>query len=145
MNKQLKKDIIKWGEAIHDACKSASNQLPKQYKRYIHPDLNGACAIVSYFLRKKILTKYDIEVNFIGGSYKGLTHCWLEIDNVIIDTTKTQFHSKAKKVSFSVSKKNYKKIADNKSALQQTKEWNWQSPYLYKLKWTNQQAELELK
>jgi len=53
-------------------------------------DLNGACAIASYFLHYK-LHSLKVKSKFIQGEYEGLAHCWVEIGNAIVDITAVQF------------------------------------------------------
>jgi hypothetical protein len=144
MNKQLRTDIIKWGTQIHDALLAARDTLPRTYTRYVAKDLGGGCAIASYFLKKRIKTKYKKEVKLVHGTYNSLPHCWLLIDNIIVDITKIQFHKKANKVSFCKPHPRYKILNTDRYALKEVKQWAYQSPLLYKIRWKGNSALLEI-
>lgn len=72
-------------------------------------DLAGACAVASFFVHKKAIA---LGLNSIlnHGYYKEDFHCWVSIDNIIIDITATQFGIKRKIFITKSTNKNYKSI-----------------------------------
>ena len=58
-------------------------------------DLAGACAVASFFLRKKLLS-YGYKTDFYVA--KAHNHCWLRYGDKILDITATQFGHKNKVV-----------------------------------------------
>jgi hypothetical protein len=62
-------------------------------------DLRGACAIASATLFKVLKdAKYSPEF-YCGESFASGGHCWIVVDNFIVDITATQFGKKNKRVS----------------------------------------------
>lgn len=105
-------------------------------------DLGGACAIASYTLYR-CLIKLGYEPKLIMADSSCGCHCWVELNNYIIDLTATQFNIALPKVLI-VSKfhykklipelKNYKTLLNDKNAVKFIKTWNQQSPIIYSSK-----------
>lgn len=112
------------GEEIHMWAKK-SLTCPRICQR----DLMGACAISSYVLWK-VLKKSGIESNFIQGDFEfeWNAHCWVEIENIIVDITATQFGYDRKVVFSDKSDVNYIPKRINLSAVREVnKYWHYQS------------------
>lgn len=56
----------------------------------ISTTLTGACAIASFTLWKA-LRAVGIDAIFVRGWYHGCIHCWVVVDDQVVDTTATQF------------------------------------------------------
>jgi hypothetical protein len=73
-------------------------QIATEVRRWIEQNLPsdcddnlcGACSFGSYLLTK-VLQKNGYDAYFVEGDYKNSCHCWVELDDVIIDITATQF------------------------------------------------------
>lgn len=74
--KQIAAEIRRWIET----------NLPE----HCNPNLEGCCSFGSYLL-SKVLQKNGYDAYFVEGEYDDNFHCWVELDNVIIDITATQF------------------------------------------------------
>jgi hypothetical protein len=102
-------------------------------------DLAGACAIASYTLYR-CLIKLGYQPKLIMADSGCGCHCWVELNNYIIDLTATQFNKALPKVlivsKYSYKKlipelKNYKTLSNNKNAVKFIKTWDQQSPLIY--------------
>ena len=106
----------------------------------IEPDnLLGACAIASYVLQRA-LVKLGYKPKFVmADSYDG-AHCWIELDDYVIDLTATQFNMSLPKVLITKKKYYYDSIPElnsynsiffNRKAVSLVKNWQDQSPIKY--------------
>jgi hypothetical protein len=102
-------------------------------------NLAGACAIASYTLYK-CLIKLKYKPKFIVAEGCNGAHCWLELDNYVIDLTATQFNMALPKVLITNKNyyfkaipelKSYYEVKVNRSAIKSTRTWNQQSPIIY--------------
>jgi hypothetical protein len=66
-------------------------------KHFVTPNMCGACAICSYVL-VKVLNRCGYQAELVLGKYDIENHCWVELENSIIDITATQFGIKLPKV-----------------------------------------------
>lgn len=113
---------------------SLETQLHQNHK-YFSKDLCGACGLASYTLYNK-LTQLDIESSLIFGYFKKETnsHCWVEIDDYIIDITATQFGVKHGVYVLPKSKK-YQEVTKIDD-LRYFKFWRYlQNPINYNIEW----------
>lgn len=154
LSDELKKDIKIYGTAIHNACVDAV--LNARYTNFpVFTDwvgirLDGACAIASYHLMKKLKSKYKKDVHFILGGFKVskdryYNHCWLHVNDHIVDITATQFNY-VDKVKVLPLAKNSKYLPEykNKKALDEVSDWDGQNPFNYKINWySNDFAKLQ--
>lgn len=74
--KQIAVEIRKWVE--------------KNLPEHCDSNLEGCCSFGSYLL-SKVLQKNGFEAYFVEGEYDDEYHCWVELNDVIIDITATQF------------------------------------------------------
>jgi hypothetical protein len=96
-------------------------------------DLEGWCAIASSFLVKK-LKERKIKAEFVKGSFKHGSHCWIECENYIIDLTATQFSSITKKVFITLKNdKRYRNRVNPKKVIEELSSWREQKPCNIKL------------
>lgn len=111
-------------------------------------NLQGGCAIASYVLYKALI-KLGCKPKFVMADSGFGSHCWIELEDMVIDLTATQFNTKyTKSLGLSdcqkvlIIKKNsylnkipqlkdYKDICYNKKAIESTKDWEQQSPLVY--------------
>lgn len=132
-----------WGESIHNACKLGRFTI-ENLSKYVDKDLCGACGIASYFLKEKIEKHYNLKVDLVLGKCFQSWHCWLEINDYIVDVTHTQFYPESDKVSiFPTSEKdwNWKIVCKNNKAIKHFKsKWSFQNPLLYKVHWIENYA-----
>jgi hypothetical protein len=117
------------GLSIHTECLN----LHKSHPRWFSENLNGACAIASFALYE-FLQKQSLKCKFILGKYIDNTHCWVELENQIIDLTATQFGSEHK-VYTPIKDDNYCPQYYNKFALNIVRGWSYHSPYKYIIYW----------
>lgn len=54
------------------------------------PELNGLCARASLVLRDELL-KVGTPARLIIGSFDDAQHCWVQVHDLVIDVTATQF------------------------------------------------------
>ena len=93
------KTIIQVAEKVRDSiAKELGDSFPS--------GLGGDCAVSSYTLHKK-LNRLGFKSKFVQGHYRMMEHCWVEIDNLIIDITATQFGIKEKVYITRTNDKNY--------------------------------------
>ncbi len=143
MDSKLKKRIIILGEAIYDAIYLFRKEIPGVH-RFIDENLMGACAIASFFLHHKLKSE-GISSSFIEGFYgiDDSPHCWLTIENSIIDITATQFNYFDKVIILGSGKKgNYIPKSTGRIAFQWVKGWEKQSPFLYGIEWVGDSARI---
>ncbi len=102
-------------------------------------NLAGACAIASYAMYRALI-KFGYKPEFIIADSGCGCHCWISLDDYIIDLTATQFNMSLPKVLITKNKdyfkaipelKNYYSIKKNSSAVRDTRKWNQQSPIIY--------------
>ena len=75
--------LIEQGKLIHDALRHFSKVSDK---KWIYPNLEGGCAIGSYFLMKEAHRR-GIDASLMVG----YTHSWLESEGYIYDITASQY------------------------------------------------------
>lgn len=102
-------------------------------------DLAGACAIASYTIYR-CLIKLGYNPKFIMADSGCGCHCWVELNDTVIDLTATQFNFELPKVLTSKKKYYFKRVPIlkdytehyiNRSAVKYTKTWDQQSPIIY--------------
>ena len=98
-------------------------RLAAEQVRTIPTDLEGACASASYVLWKH-LRKQGYDADFIMGSYHGFNHCWVEIEDRILDITATQFGVRKKVYTRVLSAAIYQEELRGKDAAWETRRWN---------------------
>lgn len=106
-------------------------------------DMNGCCGIASYTLYR-VLRKagYKASIASVTNCCEG--HCWVELDNNVIDLTATQFDKSLSEIFITNKKDYYKndvprfyrnqeklKFKKYKETLKYIKEWDKQSPQIY--------------
>ncbi len=78
------------------AEKFVNRSIHFKYNEYRRTTLCGMCAIASVALAKSLQVNYNIEANIVIGcqndNYIGRSHCWVEVNDYIIDVTATQFN-----------------------------------------------------
>jgi len=102
-------------------------------------NLAGACAIASYVMYRALI-KFGYKPQFIMADSGCGCHCWVELDNHVIDLTATQFNMALPKVLITKKIDYFKSIPElksyydskkNNSAVSSTKNWDQQSPIIY--------------
>ena len=143
-------DVIKIAQAARKEMEQFALDYPEAGG---YSDLEGYCAISSYFL--KILARklgYNLTLiegmafeNYVdpdGTNKNDINHCWITYKGKIIDLTATQFGSKRKVHIVNVSNKNYIKIrVANISKSFKTWPYN-QSPDTFKKELRNRASHL---
>lgn len=74
--------VMNWVESFDGEAIKAPDIYPG--------NMTGACAIVSW-MSQRILEKLRINTTLVRGEFDGRVHCWLEVGEVIVDGTATQF------------------------------------------------------
>lgn len=138
--------IIALGTKIHDAMHDYVVRVG--HTNHWDYDLEGGCAVGSYFLLREMKKKLGLDATFIAGP----CHAWIEYDGYIYDVTASQFDIPEKvfileksKVSSIVGGFLYSQAAYNapecdRETIDYVNEW-WptaQRPIQYKLRWLNQ-------
>lgn len=128
------KKIKQISSIVRDACDYSVSRgmLPVKFPL----DLTGLCAIASNHLYLQF-KKHNIKSKFVKGYYKNNSHCWVEVDDKIIDITATQFNVKQKIFITNKNNKKYIKESVGLTALSGVKLWGYQNPNNYKLIYGN--------
>lgn len=106
----------------------------------INPDnLFGGCAIASYTLYKALI-KLGHQPKFIMRENDCTSHCWVELNDHVIDLTATQFNMSLPKVLITKRDDYFKSIPElikytdkfcNRGAVRIVNQWYEQSPSTY--------------
>jgi hypothetical protein len=129
-------------EAIYEICWNNS-VLDNHISCF---DFSGACAIASFALSNK-LRKDGFTAEMVLGKHISQlnleeSHCWVQLNGLIIDPTYSQFSNK-KQIIFNNDKYHVPEIINpNKKDF---KNWRLQNPYKYSYIWFDDALFLELK
>ncbi len=100
-----------------------------------YSDLCGACTLASFMLHKK-LSHVGIKSKFVKGVYQYYDHCWVEIDNIIVDITATQFDDDFDRVHFDTIENDDYQPEIKRFSKHYFLGWpSHQKPHLYNIKW----------
>ena len=91
--------VIEIAKRVREKCeKFAMSEDAREYDFYKCEDLACMCAVASHHLWRT-LQKAGYDCNFIEGEWDyDVCHCWVEIDDHILDVTATQFYNITEKV-----------------------------------------------
>lgn len=104
--------------------------------------LQGACAIASYIMYRSLI-KLGFKPQFVMADSGFGAHCWVTLDDDVIDLTATQFNNLNRKhpkvliidkrlyLNKISQLKDYKYFSFNKKAIEITKTWDQQNPLVY--------------
>jgi len=91
-------------------------------------DMGCGCALASVALMR-LLDAAGIECTLLLGEFKGMTHCWIQVEDTYIDITATQFGDFERvHVEISGSSKHYTTHAAGEGALLDLAAWAEQAP-----------------
>lgn len=129
-------DIVRLGEAVHDALKAFVRDDPGN-EHEIFEDLEGGCAVGAAALVQAAHDFLGIRADFVATD----EHCWVEHDGYVYDPTATQFDPSADRVvvlSAEQAKKRhqYSRPVETRDIVVVDEEWpEGQRPKSFKVRW----------
>jgi hypothetical protein len=104
-------------------------KLLKGAPTYSDSALTCFCAIASAFLWYR-LKKHGYDAHLVVGNYRKNDHCWVELNDQIVDITATQFNPNNPKVYLPISRSGYFAQYRDRAALKALREWGDQAIFL---------------
>jgi hypothetical protein len=148
ISKEEKKIISSYSKEIKKAIITLVEENDFLYDYIDLTDYCGACGIASLALYEK-LKKDKVKCNWFYGYHQiqyphlGERHCWVEVNNQIVDVTYKQISEKSKNIYISPIK--YVKLKTNPPHQVFNRYWRWQNPFKYHYDWSNNKLEIIIK